>query len=135
MTTVKRGWEKFGASKPETTNGNPLESVDFMEDAAAAAVTPKVEAAIPVIQHTQLLDKRGVGRPKYQQKIRREKAMNVYFDPETHQLLKNIKFYHDIEMKDVPYLLTREFFKKYGAGEKLSADGVAYLKRLLDEVN
>lgn len=135
MGTTKRGWDKFGASKSETTNGNPLKSVDFMEDAAAAAVTPKAEAATPIIQQVQLTDKRGVGRPKYQQKVRREKAMNVYFDSETHQLLKNIKFYHDIEMKDVPYLLTREFFKKYGTGERLSVEGVAYLQRLLDEVN
>lgn len=80
-------------------------------------------------------ERTGAGRPKQKKKIPREKAMNVYFDQNTHELLKNMKFYHDIEMKDIPYLLTREFFKKYEIGGKLNEEGLLYIKRLLDEVN
>ena len=77
----------------------------------------------------------GAGRPKIERKVKREKAMNVYFDPATHDRLRSMKFFHDIEMKDIPYVLTREFFKKYDVDGKLSSEGLAYIQRLLSEVN
>ena len=98
-----------------------------------------VPATQPVPTYThpqpQQSDRVGAGRPKIPRRVERGKAMNVYFDSDTHQLLKNMKFYHDIEMKDIPYVLTREFFKKYETGGKLNDEGMAYLQRLLSEVN
>ena len=105
-------------------------------------MTLRAPEQVPNVQHIsapqytpQQPERVGAGRPKLQKKVEREKAMNVYFDADTHQLLKNMKFFHDIEMKDIPYLLTREFFKKYEAGGKLTEDGLAYIKKLLAEVN
>lgn len=77
----------------------------------------------------------GAGRPKIARKVERKKVMNVFFDEETHQTLKNIRFFQHIEMKDIPYVLTREFFKKYKSDGMLSAEGVNILKKLLEEIN
>lgn len=109
-----------------------IKDVNLTEDAVALAGGTR-ERPMPVIEPIQ--ERVGAGRPKVQKKVERSKAMNVHFDTETHKLLKNMKFYHEIEMKDIPYVLTREFFKKYEVGGKLNAEGLAYLQRLLAEVN
>lgn len=114
------------------TPPNDIKDVNFMEDAEVTANTKRADP-FPTIQIQS--ERVGAGRPKIQRRIERGKAMNVYFDENTHQLLKNMKFFHDIEMKDIPYLLTREFFKKYEVGGKLNDEGLMYIKRLLNEVN
>lgn len=103
-----------------------------MEDAEVTANTKRADP-FPTIQLQS--ERVGAGRPKIQRRVERGKAMNVYFDPDTHQLLKNMKCFHDIEMKEIPYILTREFFKKYEVGGKLNEEGLAYIKKLLEEVN
>ena len=116
---------------------------ELMEEVAAVAEaeweTPEAAAIIqPAVIQSQTLqqpERVGAGRPKVQRRIERGKAMNVFFDENTHQLLKNMKFYHDVEMKEIPYVLTREFFKKYEMDGKLSQEGLAYLQKLLAEVN
>lgn len=110
-----------------------IKNIDLTEDAAAMAESarPMPMPAIPQMQSERV----GSGRPKIARRVEREKAMNVYFDKDTHKLLKNMKFYHDIEMKDIPYVLTREFFKKHEVNGQLNSEGLAYLQRLLAEVN
>ena len=115
---------------------------ELMDDVAYVASTTR-DIPPPVIPQTVIVQKAepaaeqriGAGRPKIGRKVERPKAMNVYFDPDTHNLLKNMKFYHDIEMKEIPYILTREFFKKYEQGGKLTAEGYNYIQQLLEEVN
>lgn len=127
--TNKR-FEKW--NNPKQTSENDLKKVDLLVDAISAANTQRVVPQ-PIVEIQP--EKVGAGRPKIPRRVERGKAMNVYFDENTHQLLKNMKFFHDIEMKDIPYLLTREFFKKYEVGGKLNDEGLMYIKRLLDEVN
>ena len=117
-------------SEPASTS---IKNVDLTEDAAAMAESAR-PMPIPAVQQVQP-ERVGAGRPKTQKRVERGKAMNVYFDEKTHQLLKNMKFYNDIEMKDIPYVLTREFFKKYEVNGQLNTEGIAYLQRLLAEVN
>lgn len=115
---------------------------ELMDDVAFVASSTR-DVPSPVVPHTVIVQQAehaaqqrvGAGRPKIDRKVDRPKAMNVYFDPETHNLLKNMKFYHEIEMKDIPYVLTREFFKKFEKDGKLTAEGYEYIQRLLSEVN
>lgn len=117
----------------QSSSNTSIRNVNLTEDAAAMAESTR-PMPMPVISQVQT-GRVGAGRPKTQKRVERGKAMNVYFDEKTHQLLKNMKFYHDIEMKDIPYVLTREFFKKYEMNGQLNAEGLAYLQRLLAEVN
>ena len=131
MSELKSNKRFANREKAETASPS-IKDVNLTEDAVALAGSTR-ERPMPVIEPIQ--ERIGAGRPKVQKKIERNKAMNVHFDLETHKLLKNMKFYHEIEMKDIPYVLTREFFKKYEAGGKLSDEGLAYIQRLLSEVN
>lgn len=134
MSEQKQSKKRFAnyqkSNEPASTS---IKNVDLTEDAAAMAESVR-PMPIPDVQQVQP-ERVGAGRPKIQRRIERGKAMNVYFDENTHQLLKNMKFYHDIEMKDIPYVLTREFFKKYEVNGQLNTEGIAYLQRLLAEVN
>ena len=115
---------------------------ELMNDVAFVASSTR-DVPSPVIPQTVITQQTepaatqrvGAGRPKIDRKVDRTKAMNVYFDPDTHNLLKNMKFYHEIEMKDIPYVLTRDFFKKFEKDGKLTAEGYDYIQRLLAEVN
>lgn len=108
-----------------------FEDVIYLANSKRDRAQEVQEQPVPAVEPERV----GAGRPKVLRKVERGKPMNVYFDPHTHQLLKNMKFYHDIEMKDIPYVLTREFFKKYEVDGRLSVEGVTYLQRLLEEVN
>lgn len=125
--------KRFGnRNNTDQASTNDIKKIDIFEDAESAA-NIKRETPNPIIELQP--ERVGAGRPKVSRRVERGKAMNVYFDPDTHQLLKNMKFFHDIEMKEIPYILTREFFKKYEVGGKLNEDGLAYIKKLLEEVN
>lgn len=126
----KRRFEGFDDG--DTPSSPSIKEVNLTEDAAAMAVSTR-ERPMPYIEPVQ--ERVGAGRPKVQRRVERGKPMNVYFDEQTHKLLKNMKFYHEIEMKDIPYVLTREFFRQYEVGGKLNEEGLAYLQKLLAEVN
>lgn len=134
MAEEKTSNKRFANRDNGQSNSNTsIRNVNLTEDAAAMAESAR-PMPMPIISQVQT-GRVGAGRPKTQKRVERGKAMNVYFDENTHQLLKNMKFYHDIEMKDIPYVLTREFFKKYEMNGQLNAEGLAYLQRLLAEVN
>jgi hypothetical protein len=134
MSEQEKTIKRFAKDQKNSKTSAPsIKEIDLTEDAAAMAESSR-PMPMPAIQQVQP-ERVGAGRPKLQRRVERGKAMNVYFDENTHQLLKNMKFYHDIEMKDIPYVLTREFFKKYEVNGQLNPEGIAYLQRLLAEVN
>lgn len=134
MSEGKQSNKRFANYQKNSDAPAPsIKEIDLTEDAAAMAESSR-PMPMPAVQQVQP-ERVGAGRPKTVRRVERDKAMNVYFDKETHKLLKNMKFYHDIEMKDIPYVLTREFFKKYEVNGQLNAEGIAYLQRLLAEVN
>lgn len=134
MSEQEKTIKRFAKDQKNSKTLAPsIKEIDLTEDAAAMAESSR-PMPMPAVQQVQP-ERVGAGRPKLQRRVERGKAMNVYFDENTHQLLKNMKFYHDIEMKDIPYVLTREFFKKYEVNGQLNPEGIAYLQRLLAEVN
>lgn len=74
-------------------------------------------------------------RSKVTQKMERKKAMNVWFDVDTHKDLGRIKLEHDIDMREVAYIAIRKFLDEYMKDGKLNEKGINYLEKKLKELN
>ena len=77
----------------------------------------------------------GKDRSKVTQKMERKKAMNVWFDVDTHKDLGRIKLEHDIDMREVAYIAIRKFLDEYMKDGKLNEKGINYLEKKLKELN
>ena len=72
---------------------------------------------------------------KAAQKVERKKAMNVWFDVDTHKDLGRIKLEHDIDMREIAYIAIRKFLDEYMKDGKLNEKGINYLEKKLKELN
>ena len=75
------------------------------------------------------------GRPRVQRRIDRPKMVGVGLDVELHRQLGMVKLEEGIDMKDLIYLVTRDFMQRNFTDGHLSAKAVAYLQNKLSEVN
>lgn len=64
-----------------------------------------------------------------------KKAMNVWFDVDTHKDLGRIKLEHDIDMREIAYIAIRKFLDDYMKDGKLNEKGINYLEKKLKELN
>ena len=142
MAAEKRGREKFGNGDKEHQNGNLLSSVNFMEDAVEASVTPKENVDTSLIQQTNPVGervepaKRSVGRQPKERKIKRTYPKTIYFDEPTSMKLSDVRTKDKIEIKDLVLVATIEFLKRNFNEEErcLSEASKDYIRKEMDKI-
>jgi hypothetical protein len=105
-------------------------------DEPELSVEIEKEEQQPITAPGGVKESRGVkDRSKVTQKMERKKAMNVWFDVDTHKDLGRIKLEHDIDMREVAYIAIRKFLDEYMKDGKLNEKGINYLEKKLKELN
>lgn len=142
MAVGKRGREKFEKNNQEKQGGNLLSSINIMEDAADAAITPKEEAATPAIQQQEPVGERvapvrgNVGRKPKERKIRRDYPKTIYFDEPTSMKLSDVRTKDKIEIKDLVLVATIEFLNRNFNNETRSLNEAAknYIRKEMGRI-
>lgn len=93
--------------------------------------TSKIEVAEEQNSNTQ---PKRVGRPKKIQKISRSKSTSFLVDVDTLKDLNFLKIEYEYDIKDVIYVLIRDFLEKNFQNRVLSEEGKAFLEERLKDL-
>lgn len=149
------------SEKPKTEQTSPKKTNPFFGDDYLAAVadvadternvpevTPTKQATSEVENKTVFLDREGVsspmplkeesrsvGRPKKKVALRDKKPKTTYFDIGTHQRIKLLRAFSEVEVKDLILVSVIDFLDKYcDADGRLSRIGERHIENVMNKV-